>query len=139
MIFAHVFLAGASVPVLAVVWLGLTNEGFSSFSYLFYPGLETWLQVTLLVAFIILLPISIPSIRFATVRAFRASPTRIVVIGLGGLIAVAVVLGVIGIGESPWRKFYTFVVAPRAVTVWLLCAVFMFISIRITKNLDHAA
>lgn len=117
------FLAGALLPVLFVVWLGLTNEGFASLGFLLYPGLETWLQLALFALFAVLLWRSFPVFPGRAVRFVRSAPAPNLIASLAGVAFASTVLYSVGVGEAPWRKFYTYVVAPRAVSAWLLGAV----------------
>jgi hypothetical protein len=117
------FLVGSLLPVLVVVWVGLSNEGFSSLAFLFYPGPETWLQAGLIAVFLILLAPSVSAFRRGFIQGARAAPIPTLATSLVGFALASSALYAIGMGETPWRKSLTYVVAPRAVSAWLLCAV----------------
>jgi len=136
---AGAFLVGALLPVLVVVWFGLMNEGFSSLGFLFYPGPETWLQLALLGLFAVLLVRSLSTLRGRAVQAARSALIRTLIPSLAGVALASTVLYAVGIGEAPWRKFYTYVVAPRAVSAWLLGAVLVLLLTPKSHNREHAA
>ena len=123
----NAFVAGAFIPVFAVIMIGLSNEGFRSIRFLFYPGIETWVQTFLLVAFSIVVAAILRSDVKRSRRNVETYPTLVAAWWFSGFILSAVVLVVLGVGETPWRKFYTFVVAPRAVSVWLTAALFVYL------------
>jgi hypothetical protein len=135
---AGAFLIGALLPVLVVIWFGLMNEGFSSLTFLFYPGPETWLQLALLAVFAVLVARSLSALRDRAFQVSRSASVPTLIVSLVGLALASTVLYVVGIGEAPWRKFYTYVVAPRAVSAWLLGAVLLLMSV-MPRTREHAA
>jgi uncharacterized membrane protein len=118
-----VFLGGTFVAVLYVVWLGLLNEGFESVRFLFYPGVETWLQIGLLATFAVL--VALLWVGKLTIAPSSSENSSLLMVATfsGGLVFAGLVLLLIGNGEGTTRKFYTYVVAPRAVMFWLAAAV----------------
>lgn len=135
---AAALLVGSLLPVLVVVWVGLMNEGFSSLGFLFCPGPETWLQLLLVGLFLLLLGLSLSDVRARVVQVARTGPSSMFVTSLAGAALASTVLYLVGFGETPWRKFYTYLVAPRAVSAWLLGAVVvLFVFRRQTRR--HAA
>jgi hypothetical protein len=137
-VFACAFLIGSLPPVAVVVWFGLINEGFLSLAFLFPQGPETWLQIALLGLFVILLlPVLRPPFD-RVARAVRRALFLVLVTGLAGLALTSAVLYIVGIGEMPWRKFYTYWVAPRAVSAWL-CASVVTLLLGRRQSAQHAA
>lgn len=114
---------GCIPPVLFIILHGLQNEGWESLRFLFWLPIERYVTAALIAA--VAFTFSIYFRRAVQTLGLYAesSPMRAIGASVAGLLISAAALWSIGYGEPHMRKFYTYLVAPRAFSVLLALAV----------------